>query len=451
MTQDEEIAALRVENAPLRAELAATRDTLAQIQARLAEVETRKTPAPAFVRPDKPRTEKESRRTREARHNQGRRREEPTHSVAHALDRCPDCGYLLRGESVDWTRQVIDRPEPTPVVVTEHRFLKRQCPACDRWQTPTPDWTGVVLGQGRCGVRLTSLVADRAQVARLPVRTIQALLHTLYGLRLSVGAIGDLLHRLAAATAGPREAVLAQARASAVAHRDETGWREGGQNGDVWTFCTPGPDAVRYYARDRSRAGAVAARLLTGFRGYLGTDFYSAYNGLVVKHQRCWAHVLRDLHALKERHARDPTVLTWARRVRLRYDYAKRALAAPTPLHPDQRARLAQRLDATAHRLGLRYAGAARKGHRCHALCHRLLRHQGALFAFVHVDGLSPDNNLAERSLRPLVIVRKVSSGTRSDTGTDTRMALATLFGTWQARGLDPFAACLSLLHSSLP
>jgi len=149
MTQDEGIAALRAENARLRAELAATRDTLAQIHARLAEVEKRKTPVPAFVRRDKPRKEKEPRRTREARHNAGRRREEPTHSVAHAVDRCPDCGYLLRGESVDWTRQMIDLPEPTPVVVTEHRFLKRHCPACDHWHTPRPDWTGVVLGQDR--------------------------------------------------------------------------------------------------------------------------------------------------------------------------------------------------------------------------------------------------------------------------------------------------------------
>ena len=56
---------------------------------------------------------------------------------------------------------------------------------------------------------------------------------------------------------------------------------------------------------------------------------------------------------------------------------------------PAQRAALAQRLERIAHRLGLRYAGAARKDHPCHALCHRLLRHQGELFAFVRVDGLS--------------------------------------------------------------
>jgi hypothetical protein len=68
------------------------------------------------------------------------------------------------------------------------------------------------------------------------------------------------------------------------------------------------------------------------------------------------------------------------------------------------------------------------------------------LFQFVLVAGLSADNNLAERSIRPLVVVRKISGGTRSPNGTKTRMALATLFETWRARGLNPFQECLRLL-----
>jgi len=45
------------------------------------------------------------------------------------------------------------------------------------------------------------------------------------------------------------------------------------------------------------------------------------------------------------------------------------------------------------------------------------------------------------------VIMRKISGGTRSDAGTQTRMALARLFETWQARGWNPFEACLELLR----
>ncbi len=52
------------------------------------------------------------------------------------------------------------------------------------------------------------------------------------------------------------------------------------------------------------------------------------------------------------------------------------------------------------------------------------------------------DNNAAERSLRPLVISRKISGGT------DNKMALASLFGAWRARGLNPLIPCRQMLSS---
>ena len=58
------------------------------------------------------------------------------------------------------------------------------------------------------------------------------------------------------------------------------------------------------------------------------------------------------------------------------------------------------------------------------------------------------DKNAAERSLRHLVISRKISGGTRSEQGTERKMTLASLFGTWRAQGLNPLAACRQLLRS---
>ena len=61
------------------------------------------------------------------------------------------------------------------------------------------------------------------------------------------------------------------------------------------------------------------------------------------------------------------------------------------------------------------------------------------------------DNHLAERSLRPLVVARKISGGSRSAEGSAVRMALASLFGTWQAQGRDPLTNCHSLLLAPTP
>ena len=70
------------------------------------------------------------------------------------------------------------------------------------------------------------------------------------------------------------------------------------------------------------------------------------------------------------------------------------------------------------------------------------------LFVFVAVPGVPAHNNLAERSVRPLVVARKISGGTRSPKGSQTRMALASLFGTWMAQHLNPFQQCLAFLTS---
>ncbi len=59
-----------------------------------------------------------------------------------------------------------------------------------------------------------------------------------------------------------------------------------------------------------------------------------------------------------------------------------------------------------------------------------------------------PDNNTAERSRRQVVVSRKVSGGTRSAQGTDTKMTLASIFGTWRAQGLNSLVACRQLIAS---
>ena len=81
-------------------------------------------------------------------------------------------------------------------------------------------------------------------------------------------------------------------------------------------------------------------------------------------------------------------------------------------------------------------------------LCRRIERHIKELFVFVAEPEAPADNNAAERSLRHLVVSRKISGGTRSEQGTDSKMTLASIFGTWRAQGLNPLAACRQLLTS---
>jgi hypothetical protein len=57
-----------------------------------------------------------------------------------------------------------------------------------------------------------------------------------------------------------------------------------------------------------------------------------------------------------------------------------------------------------------------------------------------------PPTHAAECSVRPIVVRRKISDGTRSPTGTATFIILATTCGAWRTRRLDPPSACRRLL-----
>jgi transposase len=445
MTLADDNARLVAENTALASRVAELEHQLGAALVRIAELEQQRRDPPPFVKPNPPAPEPKSRKKRAPQHNRGRRCEPPTRIESHALERCPDCNYQLQGESVDYRRQVIELPPPQPVEVIEHQVIKRWCPHCRCWHRPQLDLSGQVFGQGRMGVRIASLIAYLALTLRVPVRRIQAYLRSLHQLTLSAGEIVELLHQARRTLQPHVDALKQQARASPILHGDETGWRENGHNGYIWAFSTPGEDAIRYYEYDPSRAQQVVRRILGDqFDGHLVSDFYCGYNGYAGKHQRCWAHLLRDLHALKEAQAADPVVVSWAQEVQALYTAAQRWLADHPQPSREAREHHYVQLTAQAHALGLRHART--KKHPCQALAKRLLRHEDELFQFVLIDGLSADNNLAERSIRPLVIIRKISGGSRSPEGTKTRMALASLFETWQARGLNPFDECLRLL-----
>jgi len=167
MTLADDLTSLRAENSSLRAENADLRHLVAQLQQqlaaaqqRIAELEQQRRDPPPFVKPNRPKASdpKPARKKRAPEHNHGRKRMTPTNCIEHALERCPDCHYRLQGHSLDYSREVLELPEPQPIEVIEHRVIKRFCPRCQRWHSPKLDLAGQVLGQGRIGVRIAALI-----------------------------------------------------------------------------------------------------------------------------------------------------------------------------------------------------------------------------------------------------------------------------------------------------
>ena len=144
-------------------------------------------------------------------HCYARQRMAPTERVEHALAACPECGTDLVGGWIQRTREVIEVPV-VPAQVTEHIFVARVCPMCERRRVPKVDLKDAVVGRQRLGVNLVSLIATLREEGRLPIRTIQWYLKTVHQLHMSVGGIVQAIHGVAKQAQGAVAEVLEQIR-----------------------------------------------------------------------------------------------------------------------------------------------------------------------------------------------------------------------------------------------
>jgi len=291
-----------------------TQEELRQAKARLAELEKLKTPPPSFVKATAKKSkaeEKNPRKKREAHVTRARKRSAPTQIEEHRIVACPDCQMRLGGRSLARVRASIDVPPPPRVEVTDHRISQGWCSGCQRWHEAPADFSGQVVGQGRPGVRLASSIAYVRTVMRLPLRQIPAVRRDLHGLEVSLGEWVERLPRIKAFAHPVLDGLKTAIRASSAGQADETGWREDGQHGSIWSLSTP---PIRDDDSHQSRGGEVVTSLIgEAFPGVRGSDCSAGYPIHQGLHHRSWVPFLRDIHERKDDFPDDQDRHQWAK------------------------------------------------------------------------------------------------------------------------------------------
>lgn len=119
---------------------------------------------------------------------------------------------------------------------------------------------------------------------------------------MSQGEIEGICTEVAAYLRPLYESYLQELQEGEAANMDETGMRIDGENQWLWAGATKDPERETVlFHHDERRSSAVAKELLgEEFAGVVGCDFYSAYNPVGGRKQRCWAHLLGDTSELKE-------------------------------------------------------------------------------------------------------------------------------------------------------
>lgn len=325
-------------------------------------------------------------------------------------DRCPSC----RGKNlIDVKAQQRSVIESVPLKAEKilYRLGGKMCLDCHAvFRAKAPS----VMPKALSGNQLLANVSVMHYGQGVPLGRLEDMLGVPYS------AMVQMLHRLGRILSNIPPRLIEQYRRSPVKHADETGWRNDGGNGYAWLFAT---DRLSIFEFRNTRSSRVPAAILGKKRlpGTLVTDRYAGYNKVPCAQQYCYAHLHRKLIDLGKEFPDNTEVRAFvdAAGPLLATAMALRAQPISESEYYEQAARLAKQIrkimNADAQHLGIReYQNIFRDKKR-------------KLYRWVKDRRVPPDNNLAERDLRPTVIARKISFGSQSEKGAKTRGIVMTV------------------------
>jgi len=360
---------------------------------------------------------------------------------------CQECGNTHL-QPVPEVREHIQEDIVLEPRVVSTRYIHHQshCPECERdLITPGP---GELLGSYIGPAAKATAIYLRYQL-NVPTRKISQFFEDFFGLKfVPASAYGFELQ--AVRRGQPLYAdLLEKIRSLAVAHADETSWRNDGQ--PHWVWYAGDQDLAAFQWHPRRTAEAAQTLLGQKFSGILVADAFASYNSVQPKdRQSCLSHIktkakeLEQELALLKGAATDPQARQFCQDIQgwvheaCQAHHQLKARPWRAPSAKAQERRLKKQLQKLC-RQPLRYPKAEKLRQRLNGPEQRLL-----LTCFRH-PGVPPTNNQAERSLRPVVIMRKVIQGTRSEKGLQNHSVMRSLFETAKRQGKKPHRFLLDL------
>ena len=201
-------------------------------------------------------------------------------------DACPECGGLLILQEVR-NRTVIESTPTKPERIL-YRLAVKECKHCHRVFRAKPP---SVLPKSLYGNQITAHVAVMHYFHGITMGRITEMTG------ISLGTLIHLFHRLARYFGLLMDAMTQAYRQDPVKHADETGWRNDGQPGYAWLFCTA---VLSIFLFKNTRSSSVPKGIFGSdeLPGVLVVDRYNGYSKAPCKIQYCYAPLLRDVEKL---------------------------------------------------------------------------------------------------------------------------------------------------------
>jgi transposase len=370
-----------------------------------------------------------SKRTIDSYHRPIPTREEVTKQERHSIKKCP-CGN-------DFSKKRLKEYYVEDIVlqtkeVIHHTVEQWYCTRCRKWQSKEPlPSAKVVIGE-----TAQTFVCYASTILRLSYKQIQTHIEDSYQLYLSDGEITKILHRRSLHHQEDYDLVLKKIQSQDVVHMDETGdrVRDGdGYKAHTWLIqAARNPEVV--FAMGKNRGIGIARALLGKSHATGVTDDYGTYTNLFVNHQLCFAHLhrkLRDLatsKVLKEEISKHCQSVFEAESV---IYTTVRTIANRDDLSDRQRILWCTKIRAQLTELAIPHKLDPKK---LKMYKETLTKNIEQYLTCIRLPNVPADNNQAERSIRPVVLKRKISFGHITTKGADSMSILMSIFMTVKNR-----------------
>ncbi len=355
---------------------------------------------------------------------------QPDRVTDHRPGRCSGCGHIFAPEApgeIIGAYDAIDLPPITPITI-RHRRLACDCPACGiRTKAAVPE----AASGSPFGPNIQALAIYLKHLQHVSYQRLEAMFADVFGVRISQGALGNMLRRGGEVFAARKADILARLRHAEAVASDETGVRIEGVNAQHWVFCAPG---IVLHEAAFSRAAQVVRDVMGGHRPRFWTsDRYSAQQNHAEYQQTCLAHLARDI-AFALEVSDDPAPF----RLKLWMDDV---FALWRGLADAAASTIARKRRDLENRIG-EILCARTECDVTGALLRKIANARDQLLTFLDAPNLvQPTNNDCERALRPAVISRKVTNGFRANWSAQADTALRTVVDTERLAGTSPYHA----------
>lgn len=357
---------------------------------------------------------------------------------------CPSCGGELADHEVK-EQFLVDIP-PVEPIVTQFNVHIAHCADCGkRVQGRHPEQISDALGAAavQIGPRALGLAAELKHGLGIPYRKVEHVLCKGFGLDVCPGGLARSGQRLTRQAKPTYAQMMLQLRESEVVNADETGWKIDGEKAWLWVFTS---EAVTVYLIDPTRAHEVAEQVLgEEFEGVLGCDCFPAYDPLEYRQQKCLGHLLKRCSRIAL--VQSDEAVAFSQQVAHLLRRAMRLKKRRAEMSPHGYLVARGKVEATLDRLLNQEVSDPENA----KLVKLLTKQRHRLLTFLYIEEVDPTNNIAERRIRPAVIVRKISAGNRSDRGAETHATLTSIVQTCRQQEKDFLAVATHLLRSPRP